>query len=183
MTDKALELVELPLKAEIAIIEELHNRYAETLDDMDAEIALLEKELENLMKELVVLSWRGWKKFSTIAILQPENPVKENQQQSLSAIFRKRKKIERSWGSVEMPNKDRNIPKRRFKAFENDPAWELRKIFEIADRFDNLRVPIASSLRVSGSTPYYGANGIQDYVEGYTHEGSLSWLLKMEPMI
>ncbi|NQM12548.1 restriction endonuclease subunit S [Streptococcus suis] len=70
-----------------------------------------------------------------------------------------------------MPNKDRNIPKRRFKAFENDPAWELRKIFEIADRFDNLRVPIASSLRVSGSTPYYGANGIQDYVEGYTHEG------------
>lgn len=56
VTDKALELVELPLKAEIAIIEELHNRYAETLDDMDAEIALLERELENLMKELVVLS-------------------------------------------------------------------------------------------------------------------------------
>ncbi|HFI0130181.1 TPA: type I restriction-modification system subunit M [Streptococcus suis] len=56
VTDKALELVELPLKTEIAIIEELHNRYAETLDDMDAEIALLETELENLMKELVVLS-------------------------------------------------------------------------------------------------------------------------------
>lgn len=56
MTDKTLELVELPLKAEIAIIEELHNRYAETLDDMDAEIALLETELENLIKELVVLS-------------------------------------------------------------------------------------------------------------------------------
>ncbi|HEM5299539.1 TPA: restriction endonuclease subunit S [Streptococcus suis] len=70
-----------------------------------------------------------------------------------------------------MPNKERNIPKRRFKEFENADAWELRKIFEIADRFDNLRVPIASSLRVSGSTPYYGANGIQDYVEGYTHEG------------
>ena len=56
VTDKSLELVELPLMAEIAIIEELHNRYAETLDDMDAEIALLERELENLMKELVVLS-------------------------------------------------------------------------------------------------------------------------------
>ncbi|HFI0040139.1 TPA: type I restriction-modification system subunit M [Streptococcus suis] len=56
VTEKALELVELPLKAEIAIIEELHNRYAETLDDMDAEIALLETELENLMKKLVVLS-------------------------------------------------------------------------------------------------------------------------------
>ncbi|HEL1557900.1 TPA: restriction endonuclease subunit S, partial [Streptococcus suis] len=62
-----------------------------------------------------------------------------------------------------------NIPAYRFQGYTD--AWELRKIFEIADRFDNLRVPIASSLRVSGSTPYYGANGIQDYVEGYTHEG------------
>ncbi|HFU3862219.1 TPA: restriction endonuclease subunit S [Streptococcus suis] len=70
-----------------------------------------------------------------------------------------------------MPNKDKNIPKRRFKAFENADAWELRRIFEIADRFDNLRIPIASSLRVPGRTPYYGANGIQDYVEGYTHDG------------
>ena len=42
---------------------------------------------------------------------------------------------------------------------------------EIADRFDNLRVPVAANLRVSGDTPYYGANGIQDYVEGYTHDG------------
>ncbi|MGQ7337884.1 hypothetical protein ACTGYP_08225, partial [Streptococcus suis] len=32
-----------------------------------------------------------------------------------------------------MPNKDRNIPKRRFKAFENADAWELRKLNNIAD--------------------------------------------------
>ncbi|HFI0485557.1 TPA: restriction endonuclease subunit S, partial [Streptococcus suis] len=31
-----------------------------------------------------------------------------------------------------MPNKDRNIPKRRFKAFENADAWELRKLGEVA---------------------------------------------------
>ncbi|MDX4991943.1 restriction endonuclease subunit S [Streptococcus suis] len=30
-----------------------------------------------------------------------------------------------------MPNKDKNIPKRRFKAFENADAWELRKVGEI----------------------------------------------------
>jgi len=41
----------------------------------------------------------------------------------------------------------------------------------MANRFDNLRVPITASDRVSGNTPYYGANGIQDYVEGFTHEG------------
>lgn len=50
-------------------------------------------------------------------------------------------------------------------------AWEQRKVFEITDRFDNLRVPVAANLRIPGNTPYYGANGIQDYVEGYTHDG------------
>ena len=34
-----------------------------------------------------------------------------------------------------------------------------------------MRIPVAASLRVAGTTPYYGANGIQDYVEGYTHDG------------
>ncbi|RGL81311.1 restriction endonuclease subunit S [Eggerthella lenta] len=42
---------------------------------------------------------------------------------------------------------------------------------EVADRYDNLRIPITASERVPGSTPYYGANGIQDYVEGFTHQG------------
>ncbi|MEI4338027.1 restriction endonuclease subunit S [Streptococcus suis] len=32
-----------------------------------------------------------------------------------------------------MPNKDRNIPKRRFKAFENADAWELRRFSELAE--------------------------------------------------
>ncbi|HFU3945877.1 TPA: restriction endonuclease subunit S [Streptococcus suis] len=35
-----------------------------------------------------------------------------------------------------MPNKERNIPKRRFKEFENADAWELRKLGEVADVFD-----------------------------------------------
>lgn len=40
--------------------------------------------------------------------------------------------------------------------------------FEIAN---NGRKPVKSSLRVAGKTPYYGANNIQDYVDGYTHDG------------
>ncbi|HFI2433986.1 TPA: restriction endonuclease subunit S [Streptococcus suis] len=32
-----------------------------------------------------------------------------------------------------MPNKDKNIPKRRFKEFENEDAWELRKLGEVAE--------------------------------------------------
>ena len=67
-----------------------------------------------------------------------------------------------------MTNKNK-FPAIRFKGF--DDAWEQRKVRDVANRYDNLRVPVAANLRVSGTTPYYGANGIQDYVEGYTHEG------------
>ena len=64
---------------------------------------------------------------------------------------------------------NRKAPRIRFKGFTDD--WEQRKLDEISDRYDNLRIPVAASLRISGPIPYYGANGIQDYVEGYTHEG------------
>ena len=50
-------------------------------------------------------------------------------------------------------------------------SWEQRKVQDVADRFDNLRIPVAANLRVHGTTPYYGANGLQDYVEGFTHDG------------
>ena len=53
--EKVENLVESPLKAEIAVIDELNKRYSETLDTLDDEIAKLEKELEAMMKELVVL--------------------------------------------------------------------------------------------------------------------------------
>lgn len=36
---------------------------------------------------------------------------------------------------------------------------------------NSARKPIKASLRRSGNTPYYGANNIQDYVEGKTHSG------------
>jgi len=33
------------------------------------------------------------------------------------------------------------------------------------------RKPVKASFRVAGKMPYYGANNIQDYVEGFTHNG------------
>ena len=68
-------------------------------------------------------------------------------------------------------DKKRLVPVRRFKEFENADAWEQRKLGEVVERFDNLRIPVTSSKREKGITPYYGANGIQDYVQGYTHDG------------
>ena len=52
---KVEDLVQSPLKAEIAVLEELNNRYSETLDSLDDEITKLEKELEAMMNELVVV--------------------------------------------------------------------------------------------------------------------------------
>ena len=40
--------------------------------------------------------------------------------------------------------------------------------FNIANRG---RKPVKASLRVLGEIPYYGANNIQDFVDGYTHNG------------
>lgn len=79
------------------------------------------------------------------------------------------KELKKSMLKKLFPRNGSNIPEVRFAGFTD--AWEQRKLGDVANRFDNLRIPVASNLRVSGLTPYYGANGIQDYVEGYTHDG------------
>lgn len=67
------------------------------------------------------------------------------------------------------PIENSRRPKLRFKGFTGD--WEQRKLSEVTTCFDNLRVPVTASDRVPGKIPYYGANGIQDYVSGHTHSG------------
>ncbi|EAG7023194.1 type I restriction-modification system subunit M [Listeria monocytogenes] len=54
MVDDLVKLIELPLKQELDILKQLHERYAETLNDLDEESKKLENELEKLMSELVV---------------------------------------------------------------------------------------------------------------------------------
>lgn len=77
--------------------------------------------------------------------------------------------IKRSMLVKMFPKEGGKVPEIRFAGFRDD--WVRSDINTWADRYDNLRVPITASDRVSGSTPYYGANGIQDYVKGYTHSG------------
>lgn len=60
--------------------------------------------------------------------------------------------------------------KKRLPGFSGE--WSNLRIEEIANLHDNLRVPVEKSMRKKGNIPYYGANGIQDYVNGYTHNGS-----------
>ncbi|EAE5428420.1 restriction endonuclease subunit S, partial [Listeria monocytogenes] len=79
------------------------------------------------------------------------------------------KRMKKGFLQQMFPNNEEKVPRLRFADF--DEEWEQRMLNEIANRYDNLRVPITASARSSGTTPYYGANGIQDYVEGFTHDG------------
>ena len=81
----------------------------------------------------------------------------------------KLKNLKKSYLAELFPAEGERVPKRRFPGFEGD--WEEKKLGEVVDKFDNLRIPVASKDRIAGNIPYYGANGIQDYVEGFTHDG------------
>lgn len=67
------------------------------------------------------------------------------------------------------PKEGEKVPEIRFPGFIDD--WNQRELSEVSKMFDNLRIPVTASDRIVGDIPYYGANGIQDYVEGYTHDG------------
>jgi type I restriction enzyme S subunit len=49
--------------------------------------------------------------------------------------------------------------------------WREYTLGELTDNYDSARRPIKSSERTPGPTPYYGASGVVDSVEGFTHEG------------
>lgn len=64
--------------------------------------------------------------------------------------------------------------KKRLPGFSGE--WEEKQLIEIANFYDNLRIPIAESKREDGTTPYYGANGIQGYINGHTHDGEFVFI-------
>ena len=49
---------------------------------------------------------------------------------------------------------------------------EFRQLEKCCQVLDNKRKPITKSAREAGEYPYYGANGIQDYVADYIFDGT-----------
>ncbi len=45
--------------------------------------------------------------------------------------------------------------------------WQIKELGELCDILDNKRKPVTQRDRISGIYPYYGATGIQDYVNEY----------------
>lgn len=52
-------------------------------------------------------------------------------------------------------------------------SFELRKLEDVCDILDHMRIPITSMDRKAGPYPYYGANGIQDYIDDYIFDDEL----------
>lgn len=75
-----------------------------------------------------------------------------------------------------------NEPKLRFKADNGSqfPDWEEKTIDEVAECLDNKRVPVNSEERKKrvGVIPYYGAGGIQGYIDDYLFDEELVLLLE-----
>ena len=49
---------------------------------------------------------------------------------------------------------------------------EWKKLGEVCEVLDSQRKPVSKGKRSQGEYPYYGANGIQDYVDGYIFDGT-----------
>lgn len=49
--------------------------------------------------------------------------------------------------------------------------WEYKKLGELCTVLDSQRKPVTKKDRVSGEYPYYGASGVQDYVNDYIFDG------------
>lgn len=75
-----------------------------------------------------------------------------------------------------------NEPKLRFKADDGStfPDWEEKTIDDVANCLDNLRVPVNAEERRKrvGVIPYYGAGGIQGYIDDYLFDEEMVLLLE-----
>ncbi|MGL1931808.1 MAG: restriction endonuclease subunit S [Desulfotalea sp.] len=95
---------------------------------------------------------------------QLDTLISQHQQKQDKLLNLKKSLLEKMF-----PKQGADVPEIRFKGFSE--VWVEKELAEVSNRYDNLRVPVTATDRVPGATPYYGANGIQDFVEGYTHDG------------
>ena len=68
-----------------------------------------------------------------------------------------------------MENNNNLTPLLRFPGFTGE--WEEKKLGDITKNEDSKRRPIAKVNRETGTYPYYGANGVQDYIGDYIFDG------------
>lgn len=71
------------------------------------------------------------------------------------------------------PAEGKTVPEWRFPEFTGCGKWGIYPLGEVCQNFDAKRIPIAEKERRNGSTPYYGASGIVDYIDGFIFDEEL----------
>ena len=51
--------------------------------------------------------------------------------------------------------------------------WKMVKLEDVCYILDNKRIPVTAENRIKGTYPYYGANGVQDYVSNFIFDDEL----------
>ena len=74
-------------------------------------------------------------------------------------------KVLRKKELIRTPITDDEIP------FEIPESWEWLHLEDIVAILDGYRKPVSKEARQTGTYPYYGANGILDYVKNYIFDG------------
>ena len=65
------------------------------------------------------------------------------------------------------PAEGKTVPEWRFPEFRDSGEWKISPLREVCENLDSRRIPITEKDRKKGFTPYYGASGVVDYVDGY----------------
>ncbi len=68
---------------------------------------------------------------------------------------------------------DKSISLNVKKKVKIESKWEIIKIGEKIEIFDNKRVPLSERNRIKGNYPYYGSTGIIDYINDYIFDEEL----------
>lgn len=107
-------------------------------------------------------------------ILSTQDKLIELQEKKIEQL----KELKKAYLQKMFPKKGSKYPELRFKGF-TDP-WEQRKLGEISECLDSMRVPLNANERkqMQGDIPYYGAGSIQDYINKYLFDEELVLLLE-----
>ena len=147
-------------------------------------IALNNTKMDNQLKRLVSSSVRmdgllniSFEDYMSITMSLPSSEEQKHIADFLSKLDERIKAQERLVSSLKKYKRGllSAIFERRIRFKDDDgskfPEWEQKKLISCCNGFDNLRQPITANLRRKGKYPYYGANGIQDYVDDYIFDG------------
>ena len=136
------------------------------------------KELLNIYLKAYyqVIHWHGIE-GSTIKRLYNKNIL-------ATSIFVPDKKEQYELGKlIKKAEKIISLQQRRLESFQftyheiirrlflKKAKWQQTKLSDLVTILDKNRKPVKKEDRLFGDTPYYGANGIQDYISGFTHKG------------